>query len=258
MDSKIESIARAGHAAKGVVYALTGALAFGAAFSLGSNAKGKLGILEFLQNQVLGNILLLLLGIGLISYAFWRFYESIKDPERIGNDSKGIAKRIDFFISGLVYLALAIFAFYEMIASANNSSHGTDQTSSNPEIRSIIYYIISAGLAIKGIFQFVKVSKGNFLENLRIDEISDRSVRNWIKRMAYLGMISRGVVIGVIAYFFTNSASIETKNSVKGTSEAFNFLRDSSERPWLMAVVAIGFICYGFYMITLSNYRKFK
>lgn len=258
MDSKIESIARAGHTAKGIVYALTGALAFGAAFSLGSTAKGKLGILEFLQDQVLGNILLVLLGIGLLSYSFWRFYESIEDPENIGNDTKGIGKRIGFFISGLVYLIISIFAFYEIISSTENTSPGGGQASSNPDLYSILFYIISAGLAIKAIFQIVKAFKGEFLSRFNINEINDQSARKWIKRMAYLGVVSRGIVIGIVAYFFANSASMQTQNTVKGTSEAFNFLRESSQGPWLMAVVATGFICYGFYMFMMAKYRKFQ
>ena len=43
MDDKVKHIARAGFASKGTVYALTGILALGAAFGLGSQSQGKLG-----------------------------------------------------------------------------------------------------------------------------------------------------------------------------------------------------------------------
>ncbi|HSP82353.1 MAG TPA: DUF1206 domain-containing protein [Gillisia sp.] len=62
MDSALKKIARVGYLAKGIVYGLTGILTFLAAFDMGGEKTDQLRVLEFLDEQTFGNILLILLG----------------------------------------------------------------------------------------------------------------------------------------------------------------------------------------------------
>jgi len=151
MDKKIKHIARTGYASKGTVYALTGILAFGAAVGLGGKSEGKLGVLKFLQNQPFGNVLLGILGLGLLCYSFWRFFQSIKDPEDIGTYGKAIGKRIGFFLSGLIYLGLGAYAIYQVF---NPSSGGSSSGKSilPTEYLDYIFYAVAIAMAIKAIF----------------------------------------------------------------------------------------------------------
>lgn len=257
MDKRIEKIARTGYASKGAVYALTGILTLGAAIGLGSSSEGKLGILRFLEEQPFGKILLGLLGLGLLCYAFWRFFQSIKNPEDMGDDTKGIGKRIGFFFSGMVYLGLGAYAIYEIFKAAGQGGKG--QVNMLPsELLSYIFYAIAAGLAIKAIFQFVKVYKGDFLSKFHLNTMTNRKTIKSIKWLGYTGLISRGIVEGIVAYFFFKAADTASQESIKGTSEAFSFLRQNSEGPWLVGLVAFGLICYGAYMFLMAKYRRFK
>jgi len=256
MDNKIKKIARTGCAAKGTVYALTGILAFGAAIGLGGSSEGKLGVLKFLQEQPFGNVLLGILGLGLLCYAFWRFFQSIKDPEDIGDDGKAIGKRIGFFFSGLIYLGLGAYSIYQIFRPASNSQSG--QGSMLPtEYLDYLFYAVAIGLAIKAIFQIVKVYKGDFLKKFHLDSLSNINTRETIKWLGYAGMVSRAIVIGIVAYFFFRAAGTASSEDIKGTSEAFSFLRQNSEGPWLMGLVAFGLICYGAYMFIMAKYRQF-
>ena len=65
MDSKIIKIARTGYAAKGTVYVLLGGLTFMAALNLGGQKAGQMQVLEFLDKKPFGNILLLLVALGI-------------------------------------------------------------------------------------------------------------------------------------------------------------------------------------------------
>ncbi|WP_026753873.1 DUF1206 domain-containing protein [Sediminibacter sp. Hel_I_10] len=257
MKEKIKKIARAGYASKGVVYGLTGILAFGAAAGLGGSSEGKVGVLEYLQKQPMGNVLLGIMGVGLLCYAFWRLFQSIKDPENIGSEAKDIAKRIGFFFSGIVYLGLGVFAIYKIIGSPSSGGGGSKAQMIPTEYLPYIFYAIAAGLAIKSIFQFVKAYKGNFLSKFQLGSVSDAKTVKTIKWMGYSGMIARGVVTGIVSFFFYKAADTASTQNIKGTSEAFNFLRESSG-PWLVGLVAFGLICYGGYMIIMAKYRRFK
>ncbi|MBC8769251.1 DUF1206 domain-containing protein [Arenibacter sp. BSSL-BM3] len=256
MDNQIKNIARTGYAAKGVVYALTGILAFGAAIGMGNSSEGKLGVLKFLEEQPFGKVLLGLLGLGLFCYAFWRIFQSIKDPENIGNDKKGLGKRIGFFFSGLVYMGLGIFAIYEIFKQIN--SGGSSKTAMIPtEFLPYIFYAIAIGMAIKALFQFAKIYKGDFLSKFHLNSMTNINLMKTIKWLGYAGWISRGIVEGVVAYFFFRAADTASQGDIKGTAEAFSFIRQNSEGPWLVGSVALGLICYGVYMFIKAKYRRF-
>lgn len=256
MDDKIKHIARTGYVAKGTVYALTGILAFGAAIGLGQSSEGKLGVLKFLQEQPFGNVLLGIMGLGLLCYAFWRFFQSIQDPEDIGSDAKAVGKRIGFFFSGLVYLGLGAYSVYQIFKPTSSGSSGSGSMIPT-EYMDYIFYSVAIGLAIKAIFQFVKAYKGKFLRKFHLDSMSNVNTRKTIKWLGYAGMVSRGIVVGIVAYFFFRAADTASKGDIKGTSDAFSFLRQNSEGPWLVGLVAFGLICYGAYMFIMAKYRRF-
>ncbi|MDO1498990.1 DUF1206 domain-containing protein [Winogradskyella maritima] len=109
MDDKIKKVAYTGFIAKGAVYGITGILAFLAAFNLGGSKAGKFQVIEFLEKQPFGKVLLALLGIGLICYALWRFIQSIQDPENIGTDNKGLVKRVSFSLADSFIWGSAFF-----------------------------------------------------------------------------------------------------------------------------------------------------
>ncbi|MFS4468982.1 DUF1206 domain-containing protein [Maribacter sp. 2210JD10-5] len=256
MKNQIKRIAKIGYFSKGVVYALTGFLAFGAAFGLGGKAQGKMGVLAFLKEQSFGNVLLGLIGTGLICYAFWRFFQSIKDPENIGSDTSGLGKRIGFFLSGLLYFSLGIYAFYTILGQSGNGAGNSSFIPS--EITEYVFYAIGIGLVLKAIFQFKKAYKGDFIKKFDSSSLSKRNIRKAIKNFGYAGLIARGIVVAIISYFFLRAASTAgSLQSASGTQEAFDFLGQNSEGPWLVGIVALGLICYGIFMFMMAKYRAF-
>ena len=252
-------MARIGYLAKGLIYLITGILAFGASTGLGNSSEGKLGVLKFLEKQTFGQILLMILGVGLLCYSFWRLFQSIKDPENIGKDTKGMGKRLGFLFSGIFYSGLGVYAFkqaFQYLGSSDNNSGAGLLTSSGANF---IFIAIGIGVAIKSVFQFRKVYKGNFLEKFDLTSIGNLNTRKIVKRLGYAGITARGIVAGIVAYFFIEAGMTVGMNSgdVKGTKEAFSFLRET-QGAWLMGIVAMGLICYGCYMFVMAKYRSFS
>ncbi|NNE76443.1 MAG: DUF1206 domain-containing protein [Pricia sp.] len=260
MDDKIKKVAYTGFIAKGTVYAITGILALLAAFNMGGEKAGKFQVIEFLEKQPFGKVLLALLGIGLACYALWRFIQSIQDPEDIGSDTKGIVKRISFFISGMIYLGLGIFAIVDIFSEPSSSGgSGTSSSLLTGETGKFIFLGLGIALGIKGIYQFIKAYKGDFLQKFDIKSMTDNSKRKFIKNMGYAGLVARGILTVIVAYFFIKAGlgTSVSDNSLKGTSEAFSFLQDNSSGPWLLGIVAAGLVCYGIYLFTMAKYRTF-
>src|SRR5687767_3561419 len=104
----IELLARAGYAAKGVVYVLVGGLSLMAAFGYGGSTTGSRGALRTLLDKPYGLAMLAIVALGLAGYALWCFVRALLDPERKGRDARGIAKRAVHFGKGVVHAALVV------------------------------------------------------------------------------------------------------------------------------------------------------
>src|SRR4029078_10589481 len=68
----------------------------------------------------------------------------------------------------------------------------------------------------------------------------------WIEKMARVGLIAKGLVylmvgsLAIMAAFQFNNQS-DTDADQKG---AFGFIRESPGGPWILAIVALGLLCY--------------
>ncbi|SHG41202.1 protein of unknown function [Salegentibacter echinorum] len=261
MDSKLEKMARTGYVAKAAVYAITGVLTFMAAFGMGGQKTGKMQALEFLEKQAYGNVLLALIGIGLLCYSTWRFIQSIKDPENIGDDKEGKGKRVAYFISAVIYLGLAALTFLKLINAGSTGGGGSSSGGSGMltgTLGVVVFAIIGAGLIVASIAQFKKAFSKDFLQDFDYQSISDEKKRKTIKNTGYLGLIARGVIFGILAFIFIRGAVASNTSNLKGTTDAFSFLQESNYGSWLMGIVAAGLVCYAIYVVMLARYRKFK
>ncbi|PKD16074.1 hypothetical protein APR41_09780 [Salegentibacter salinarum] len=257
MDSKLKKIARVGYVAKATVYGIMGILTFLAAFNMGGQKSSNLQVIEFLQKQAFGNALLVLIGLGLLCYSAWRFIQSIQDPENIGDDKKGKGKRVAYFISAVLYLGLAVYAFMKLI-NAGSSSGGGSGGGLTGTLGVVVFSIIGVGLVVASIAQFNKAKTKKFLDDFGYNSITDEKKRKTVKNTGYLGLIARGIIFGVLAYIFIRAAVESNTSDMKGTADAFSFLQDSPYGSWLMGLVAAGLVCYSIYVFMLAKYRKFK
>jgi uncharacterized membrane protein YidH (DUF202 family)/protein involved in ribonucleotide reduction len=261
MDSKIKKMARTGFVAKGVVYGLIGILTFKAAFDMGGQKAGQMQVLEFLEKQTFGNVLLILMALGLASYAAWRFVQAIKDPENIGDDKKGKAKRFAFFLSGLLYLGFGVMAALKAFGSGSSGSgsSGSAQKSSflASETGLLILGIVGAGIIAAGVFQFIKAYKNDYYKKFGLASLDEKK-RESIKKTAEFGLSARGVILVIIGFFAVKAAFNSNPSNIKTTQEVFAFIQDSSYGAWLMGLVAAGLVAYAIYMFLMAKYRRFQ
>lgn len=262
MDSKLKKMARAGYVAKGTVYGIIGILTFLAAFNLGGEKTDQLKVLQFLDEQPFGNVLLILLGVGLIFYSAWRYIQSIQDPEGIGEDKKGKVKRVAFFISGTLYLGLGALAIWRVVGTGGGSG-GSGNSAQNSSLLAsdtglIVLGIIGAAIVGTGIFQFIKAYKKSFMKKFDFESIQEEKRRKTIKNSAYVGLASRGVLFLIMGYFALHAAITSNPSDIKTTADAFSFIEDSSYGAWLLGLVAAGLVGYAVYMFMMAKYRHFR
>lgn len=261
----VENYARFGLLAKGVVYCLIGGLALTAAFGSGGQTGGRSAAFKEVLSQPFGQIMLGLIAIGLLGYSVWRFIQAFKDTEQKGDDAKGIIARIGFGISGLSYLAFTIYAATLIFGGSGGSGSGGSGGSGGGKefiVAKLLQQpfgqwlvgIVAAIIIIKGIIQIWKGFTGKFKQDVNDYEV-DRRIQNIYDKGGKIGYISRGVVFGIIGFFFVKAAIQSDASEAGGTSEVFSWL-NSQGGPWLMGLIALGLVGYGVFMFVKARYRQ--
>ncbi|MFP4377533.1 MAG: DUF1206 domain-containing protein [Spirochaetales bacterium] len=249
--------ARVGHVAKGVVYVVMGAIAFQAAIGQGQ-ATGSTGALQQIAQEPFGQVLLVLVGIGLFAYLIWRLIQAIADVDNKGTDGKGVVKRIGFAISGLVHGALGYTAFTIALGRGGGGGGSTQsmtaQLMSQPFGRWLVAIV---GLIVfgYGVYAIVKGAKKKFARKLAMSRMKVKEAK-WALRVGMIGLIARGVVFGIMGVFFFQAALSAQPGQARGIGGALRSLLQQPYGPWLLGAVAIGLIAYGIYMGVVAKYRK--
>lgn len=254
----IDKIQTLGLASKGVVYSVIGALTALAAFDMGGSKTGKSGVINFLQQQPFGQFILYALAVGILAYALWRFYTAFADPKDKGSDGTGIAKRIGYGISGLIYLSFSVTIFLTTIGSGGSGGGGSKQKyaaqimdkSWGPFLIGLIGVIIIG----VGLYQFYKGFSGKYLKQYNIGHDKEGIVR----KAGKFGFMARGIVFGILGYLVLRAGVTQNAGMIEGTQGAFTFLQQWNYGWLLMGLVAIGLLGYGVFMVMVSKYSNVR
>lgn len=250
----LETFARMGYLAKGVVYLTVGVLA-GLAAWRGGTPEDIQGAFQFILTQPFGQILLGIVGIGLIGYGAWRLTQAVQDTERKGDDFSGILQRGGYAISGLIHFVLA-FACGKAVLSSQ--AKGGDQTESmtatvlNQPMGQWLVGLVGLALIGVGLFRLYTAWSKSFTERIHLEEMSPEEQKLVINAGRF-GIAARSVIFGLTGYFFLKAAISANPQEAGALQEVLVLIEQHG--PWYLAVMALGLIAYAVYQGFLARYR---
>ncbi len=223
---------------------------------MGGESSGTNQALKFLKEQPFGQVLLMLLGAGLLCYSYWMFVSSIKDPENIGKKDGAKLIRFGLFTTGLVYIVVAFLSFYHVFTYTPKGETATIYFDfMGPVLLSVLFICIGIILAAQAIVLIVGVFRGGLLDQFNLE---GHRFSKFIRLVGQFGFYARAFIVAIIAYFFLRAGIYTGNNEIKGIQDAFSFLDQSIVGRILMAFTAAGFIAYGAFYILLTRYRSFE
>lgn len=258
----VAPLARAGLITKGIVHVLIGVLAIQTV--VGSRGEGELGggetAVRSLRDQPFGQILLAIVGAGLFAYAAWRFVEAILDPERTSarDGAKGVAKRIGWGISGLVYTALGVTAMQLALGEPASSGEGAQ-----PWIARTLSWefgpllVVSAGaiVVLYALYEVYRAWTIDFTKQLKVTQMT-ATERRWSVRVGRTGIFARGVVFVIIGAGVIQAGLASRPSEADGIGGALAEIASQPYGAILLFVVAAGLIAYGLFQLVLARYRR--
>jgi Domain of Unknown Function (DUF1206) len=250
-------LARAGLAARGVMYVLIGIIAVQIATGNSSQQADRAGAVRLVARTPFGSLILWLLVIGFAGMTLWRLSEAIWGAA--GPDGRKASKRLASLARAVFYGAVTYGILkYALGVGAPSSSdkQSRDLTATALKVQGGQVIVAIAGIVIVGAGLYVayRAYKRKFLKHLRMTSASART-RKVVTRLGQAGGIARGVVFATVGVFLLIAASDANPRQAKGIDSALRALAHTPAGPWLLIVIAAGLVTFGVYSWCEARWR---
>lgn len=249
----VPPVARAGYAAKGVVYVLLGYIAFKAGLASGE-PQGTTGALQSLADERGGHLMLMLIAAGLLAHVAWRLVQAVLDPEHPERDAKRILMRMFYVLSAVIYGSLAYTAWQLASRGRTEGGDGGEIWISRLLDKPFgTWLVMAAGLGVMayGLHQLVKAARGDVNRRMGMGSATTSRVVTLIGR---IGTAARGLVLLPVGWFVFNAGRLYRASTAADTGEVLKML----ERGGLLAAVGLGLLAYGLHQIAKAVYRRIE
>lgn len=254
----VDWLAKAGFAARGVMYVLIGILAVELAFGNASHKADQSGAVRLVGQTPFGGVLLWLLVIGFAGMALWRLSEAIYGGP--GADGRKASNRLIAGFKALLYAFIAYgIAKYALGLGAPKSSNKQSVDLTATAMREpggrILVGIVGVVLIGVGAWLAWRAFERKFLAELRTGEMSPQT-RKVVTFLGRYGGIARGIVFGAAGVFLLIAAFTANAHKAKGIDATLRAFTKTPAGPWLLVLVAIGLVLFGCYSWAESRWRK--
>jgi hypothetical protein len=253
-ENHIDTFARVGYLARATVYGFMGVLAVMMFTGNGGTATDSKGAIRTLLEQPFGRPALLVLAMGLLAYAVFRFFQSIRDYDHHGKDMKGILHRVAYFIGGAIHVFLGYYALnliFHFGKTTGKGEQGIAQTIlAQPFGRSLLFALAAIVIGF-GVSQIYIAVKEKFTRGLSLPPQNRKLLCNISK----FGLSARGVMFMTVGWLFAKAALHANSAEAKGVKGAWTFLGTQPFGTTLELLIAGGLIAFAFYGVIEAMYR---
>jgi hypothetical protein len=258
----IALLARAGYAAKGIVYIVIGALAARAAAGAGGATTDQRGAIDWIGDGPFGTVALVVIGVGLLGYMAWRLVAAATDAESDGDDPTSLGKRLASAGRGLAYGALGVTAL-RAARGGGDAGGGVartrDWTSRLLDLPLGVELVVAAGLGVIAYagYQMYRAGTDRVKKHLDLHEAGPTAA-TWIVRVGRFGIAARAVVFFIIGAFLVKAGLDHDSSQAGGIAQSLETLAGAPFGRVALGVVALGLVAYGAYQLATARYRRIR
>jgi hypothetical protein len=250
-------LARAGLAARGLIYGVIGLLAIEVATGSGGKDTNQQGAMQTVAQQSFGKVLLIALAVGLAGYALWRLVvAAVGHGQR---ETYSAFDRVSAGASGFVYAALCVTAV-KILTGASKGSNSKAPKSATAGVLGWtggqeLVAIAGIVLICVGLYQGYKGLAKKFLEEADTGRMGSGVERTYTAAGVF-GHVARAVVFLLVGYGLVAAAIDYEPRKAIGLDGALNELARNSYGPVLLGLVAAGLIGFGLFSLADARYHR--
>jgi len=256
----MEVLTRLGYGVRGVIYIVMGILAVQVALGKGGALASPQDAIAAIGKQPAGMILLWVVLIGILAYSVWGLVRAIWDPLHKGSDTKGILTRIGYLASAVGYAFLA-YTTYGFINGASQSASGSPakllaSVMAMPMGRWAIA-LVGLIVVVVGLYQIMLGIKAGFEKQFQTYDLTPKEAK-LVTDVGRFGTAARGVVFALVGGLIFLAAYNSNPSQPVGMDAALATLLHQPYGIWLLGIIAVGLVAFGFYSLLGAIWFRFK
>lgn len=243
---RLENFARAGFAARGIVY-----LALGYFALMSTHGEAAASVLERLRTAPAGGVLIGALAFGLFGYGLFRLVGGILDLDDEGRSAVGIVARIGLAVSGLAHWLLCALAILVLVSGSGGSDQREEaaaRTAFEYPGGAALVGIVGGIIIITGVGQLLIGLRGGYMKFLNARQ------PRFARLAGALGYGARGAVFIVIGWQVI-SLAIGWGGRQLGFDSALDLI---ARREWVFPCVAAGLILFGIFSLYAAAHLRIR
>jgi Domain of Unknown Function (DUF1206) len=249
--------ARCGLTARGVLYLLVGLLAVRIAFGDGGEQADRGGALQQISRQTFGDVLLWMLGLGLVGMAVWRLSQAAGGGHR--REEHAAAKRVGAAVRAVFYAvtAYSVFAFTAGHRQSSSDRQSRDVTATVLKWPLGQELVVAAGCALvaAGVWIVVRAARRSFRDKLKRWEMSLRA-RQVTDALGVVGGMARGITFAAAGVFAVKAGITFDPDRARGMDATLRSFQHTAAGPWLLAAIAVGLAVFGVFSFAMARWRR--
>jgi hypothetical protein len=243
---RLETFARAGFAARGIVYLALGYFAFESAQGDSASA-----VLERLRTAPAGALLIGALAFGLFGYGLFRLVGGVLDLDDEGRSAIGIVARIGLAISGVAHWLLCALALGVLVSGSGGSDQREEaaaRTAFEYPGGALLVGIVGVVIIVSGLGQWLVAVRGGYMKFLNARQ------PGFARFAGALGYGARGAVFIVIGWQVV-SLAIGWGGRQLGFDSAMNLI---AQREWVFPCIAVGLCLFGIFSLYAAAHLRIR
>jgi hypothetical protein len=250
----IEGLVRLGYLAKASVYILVGVLAFRVAAGMrGGRITDPGGALYVVLSKPYGQAMLILIAVGLLTYALWQIGRAIFGWGRQTRES-GLHRALKV-IRALVYGAVGVKAA-KLVLGLRGGDSGPE-----PLVREALRWplgewmiiVAAVGVGWYGVVEILDAYNGRLEPDLDATTLRHRA-GEWALPVARGGIGARGVLMILLAFGLVRAATMRRPSAAGGLDTSLSLLNTMPQGTLLLGAAAAGVLAYGVYQLLHARY----
>jgi len=256
----VERTARLGFVGRGAVYLIIAVLAV--QIATGDNRgqeADKRGALQAVADKPFGEVLLVLLAIGLAGYALWRFSNAAWGERDETDERKRGAKRLSSVGKGALYVAFCVSAV-SVLAGRGGGGGEQQATTWTAKVLGwpagrLLVGAAAAAIVIGAGYMVYRGIARKFEKQLDEGRMGP-TARRLTPVLGVVGLTARGLVFALAGFLLVKAAVDFDAREAKGVDGT---LRTIAAQPYgqvLLVAAALGLAVFGLYSFVEARYRK--